>query len=584
MKNLKSFPFERNRYFYGKLLSVEDFETEQKYFNDKRRTINRFLFGSGVVCGLHVLEVDDESISLERGLALDFAGREILVDEPVVKKIVDLEGYETEQTPEQDCGFYYLCLDYQERAVERMHNVAGAGDQGEYNKYREGYRLYITQNPPEQEALSPVRFYEETRTIYDKNGIKIRQTLPRYLEMGSETALRVEIENTGQPQVFSFSYELALAFLTSNDETNVRVKFEENPSSREKKYTLEIPLKAVYIDQVEAEAVLNPETFSLRIGDREYHMTESPVSRAKISRQDGSRKLLEEYYKSAMDDVLDHTFMQSIYLAKIYVVKTADLCLIEGIEQLPFGQCILHTEIASALFTRLSKEVKNLKAEVFSGEKQRAGKESSLHQPGTACGEVMFEVKKAKAGEILYSDQISHGLGLSPVTIVLSYEVEQELSEDSEIMFGDASVFPNGKEGFRASLGAKLLVSEGAFVIGMRVQKNGRAEKVRVRWSAARNPKAREEIQKKQLFIQPDIPNLHVGETLTFTAISEGFQDERIKWAVKDEGGGTIDKNGTYTAPETPGVFRISAVSTAYPQIDASTFVVVREPEQDWLG
>lgn len=54
MKNLKSFPFERNRYFYGKLLSVEDFETEQKYFNDKRRTVNRFLFGSGVVCGLGV--------------------------------------------------------------------------------------------------------------------------------------------------------------------------------------------------------------------------------------------------------------------------------------------------------------------------------------------------------------------------------------------------------------------------------------------------------------------------------------------------------------------------------------------------
>lgn len=67
MKNLKSFPFERNRYFYGKLLSVEDFETEQKYFNDKRRTINRFLFGSGVVCGLGVVEVDDESISVERG-------------------------------------------------------------------------------------------------------------------------------------------------------------------------------------------------------------------------------------------------------------------------------------------------------------------------------------------------------------------------------------------------------------------------------------------------------------------------------------------------------------------------------------
>ena len=35
MKNMKYFPFERNKYFYGKLLTVDDFETEQRYMNDK---------------------------------------------------------------------------------------------------------------------------------------------------------------------------------------------------------------------------------------------------------------------------------------------------------------------------------------------------------------------------------------------------------------------------------------------------------------------------------------------------------------------------------------------------------------------
>ena len=42
MKNMKYFPFERNKYFYGKLLTVDDFETEQRYMNDKRRVLNRF--------------------------------------------------------------------------------------------------------------------------------------------------------------------------------------------------------------------------------------------------------------------------------------------------------------------------------------------------------------------------------------------------------------------------------------------------------------------------------------------------------------------------------------------------------------
>lgn len=207
MKNLKSFPFERNRYFYGKLLSVDDFETEQKYFNDKRRTINRFLFGAGVVCGLHVVEVDDESISLERGLALDFAGREIMVDEPVVKRIVDLEGYDAREMPEQDNGFYYLCLEYREQAYELVHNVAGTGENGsgEYNKYKEGYHLFVTRTEPEREVFSPVRLYETRTVVYNENGVKISQILPKYLEMGNAASLRIEIENTGQQQNFSFA-------------------------------------------------------------------------------------------------------------------------------------------------------------------------------------------------------------------------------------------------------------------------------------------------------------------------------------------------------------------------------------------
>ena len=35
MKNAKYYPFERNKYFYGKLLSVDDFELEQRYTNNK---------------------------------------------------------------------------------------------------------------------------------------------------------------------------------------------------------------------------------------------------------------------------------------------------------------------------------------------------------------------------------------------------------------------------------------------------------------------------------------------------------------------------------------------------------------------
>ena len=76
MNNMKYFPFERNNYYSGKPLSVGSFETEQKYVNDKRRLINRFALGSGVMCGLDAVAVSDESISVEAGVAVDGAGRD----------------------------------------------------------------------------------------------------------------------------------------------------------------------------------------------------------------------------------------------------------------------------------------------------------------------------------------------------------------------------------------------------------------------------------------------------------------------------------------------------------------------------
>ncbi len=123
MKNLKYFPFERNRYFYGKFLSVDDFEAEQRYMNDKRRLLNRFLHGCGVVCGLQVVQVDDLTISLEAGLALDFSGRDILVPSPVTKRLSAIDGFLALEEAQQDRHQLYIGIDYEEERVEPLHNI-----------------------------------------------------------------------------------------------------------------------------------------------------------------------------------------------------------------------------------------------------------------------------------------------------------------------------------------------------------------------------------------------------------------------------------------------------------------------------
>ena len=72
--------FSRPRYFYGQLLDVRHFESEQAYFKRKQWMLNRLISGFGVVCGLDVqVGDDDHSVVVLPGVALDRLGREIVV-------------------------------------------------------------------------------------------------------------------------------------------------------------------------------------------------------------------------------------------------------------------------------------------------------------------------------------------------------------------------------------------------------------------------------------------------------------------------------------------------------------------------
>ena len=122
MNNSNFFPLERNRYFYGKMLTARDFETEQRYFNNKRRLLNRTLYGAGVVCGLGVYRNDDVSFSVETGMALDYMGREICVSAPVIRKLRMVEGCESLEKSDRA----YLCLQYAQENREPVNNIGAA--------------------------------------------------------------------------------------------------------------------------------------------------------------------------------------------------------------------------------------------------------------------------------------------------------------------------------------------------------------------------------------------------------------------------------------------------------------------------
>jgi hypothetical protein len=78
----------RNRYFFGKLMSVDDFDHEQNYGRTRHQRHNRLLHGVGVVRGLGVaLEPrqggGDPAVVVSPGIAISPEGEELVVCEPL---------------------------------------------------------------------------------------------------------------------------------------------------------------------------------------------------------------------------------------------------------------------------------------------------------------------------------------------------------------------------------------------------------------------------------------------------------------------------------------------------------------------
>lgn len=155
----------RNNYFFGKLMDVPDFEVEQQYVVEKFRRHHARLHGSGVVCGLEVLQHPNPAcqprhVIVKPGMAIDCCGNEILVldDEtvdlhgcPEVKKLLD------EQEPQDH--LLQLCIRYRECPTEEvpvLYDECGCDDtRCAPNRILESYAFDVRVDPELPEPVLP---------------------------------------------------------------------------------------------------------------------------------------------------------------------------------------------------------------------------------------------------------------------------------------------------------------------------------------------------------------------------------------------------------------------------------------------
>lgn len=574
MKNTKYFPFERNKYFFGKLLSVSDFEVEQKYFNDKRRLINRLLHGTGIVCGLNVIKVDDSFISIESGLALDSLGREVLIDSPVIKKLSMFDGFSQDTN---DSRYVYLCIKYDEEEKEPIHSITNTinnyNDGIQYNKFREGYKLYLDYNDPEIQPSEAENICNNISTIYQEDGICIKHIVPKYVKENDEFDFTVLIEKNNLSTPISLSYNLLLQCVEYNTKNQLLVEFDEEKVVKKESYKINYRLKAKQVKFVDGICTVAPETFKLKIGSREIFLDTSKTSCVNIVEDNINDEILKSYFNTSMDDIVNSRVDEKIYLAKISLVKAGNTYIIDKVENNPFNQYVLNSVIMQAFENIEKEEIKRLKGNsneelsVINTENSVL-REESLE---SATGVVKININSnTKIGSVVLSEEIMHGLGLGNAYVVLGIDSEDK----KEIVFGDTSIFSNDK---KVALASKVNTEKGTMVIGVKLLEKIEDTSIYIRWMAYRDTKEKiKEVEPIKLHIKPDVNDIKVRETIYLETVSSGLQDSKCMWSIKEKEGGSIDENGKYVAPSTPGIYEIVAKNIIDPEIEASTFVVVR--------
>ena len=151
----------RNSYFTGKLLVERDFTDEQRYFLGKARRHNQALHGTGVACGLKVIEHPNpgcraQYVLVEPGIAVDCCGREIVVQR---QELFDVraaflaawqQANGVNAAPDTAEHSVLVCIAYAECGTEEIP-VLFDNCQAEAchpNRIADGWRLSVEIDPP----------------------------------------------------------------------------------------------------------------------------------------------------------------------------------------------------------------------------------------------------------------------------------------------------------------------------------------------------------------------------------------------------------------------------------------------------
>ena len=593
MNNNKLLPFSRNRYYKGKMLTTLDFEAEQRYMNDKRRFINSMVTGSGIVCGLNVISLDDQSILVESGVAIDDTGREIVVENSIVKKLSSIMGFEELKT-----NNVYLGIRYTETPSQPVYAINRLDNDKEYenNRIEEGYELFLADIDSVEADYEPETEFYTGGTLLSCKDYNVQLKLPAYICAGQYVKVDLIVEKMSDSKAELY-YEgvIQTPSLSSMDgEQELKLNLEGISIPKGQKLVKEYWMSAQTEAAEDTSIMFKPGSARAVVNGIEQPVVSQ--LNCKIAIVDESVEELTARQTGSVNIELRgiRGVSGSIALANMAISKTGQAYLIEKVDEKSVKKYIptlrdagKRVEYSSYFSKRLPFNEMGKSAASNNIVKIQQGNINAASAPRFETGIVEIPIgDNARKGDICYSGEIMHGLGAGNVYVEVGYEYLQENPLDHNpiktTIYGNPELFEQDKINVDAQTAVKVFNDKGSFIVAVKLLQNVRMLVLTYRWVAIKYDSERTNEEAAAISnqsISAVTPTIVLGtkESYFFQVKFNNMKACSLSYEISESTGGEISADGVYTAPSKEGVYEIKIFCTDNPLICTYVYAIVKK-------
>ena len=579
------YPFSKNRYFKKKRIRAVDFERDQAFADNKLAFLNHWVFGSGTAFGLGVQRIDSDSLLVEPGMAIDAQGRFLIVDEPTICRIRALDGFDAVRGETA-----LLWLSYREELLDPMFVADDEGQSTQYAVAKERFAFSLS----EEEALpqsAAERVLLSEFILFEDEEVRITQSIPRILSATHPVQLRLYIQCFSlEPVELELLYVPELPGFTGEQGQDLKLQRRVRVERGETMLTLTAepvqPAQAVRV-------TVNDAAFSLEKRGVRHTIREVFHEEFSVTSGDVVSALADRLNAQSPQELWDDQPL-GVPIAGVRFVRYDDRVLLDDI--LPIGP--RH----QASVPSLQDQLRRVAARFPAGREAPGAASKSALGSGTCRREAVSTQQTAtrqvatgsvlvnaalhmKAGSVLTTDEITHGLGPGTVYVEFGiehvYPVANSERNRTDLLLGDVSLFEQASGSYDKDFdkGVRVHPDKGTFELAVRPRADLRQSNIRLRWFAWRaDDTAPTETAGGTLSrLSPDVIHAKPGDIISFTPIFSGGGPTPCEFSTAGKRDGIITRDGVYTAPDRPGLYQVCAQVRGKPEERANAFIIVEE-------